>query len=203
MVQTAQQPSTHEAILKACERVLARAGYSRLTMDDVAQEARLTRRSVYLHFPNKQALVSQTIDAIVERTRQAMREAFNAGKTGLDGLRRMLVARIQVRCVEVSPMHHTLDEVYRDLYPHDTEGFVSYFTPEAELLAEAIRAGQKDGSVRRIDPDVAGDMLVRATNGLLPSNLTREEMRDLSSALSKLDLLVDVLVAGLAAEVSP
>jgi len=191
--------TVRDAILEGCERALALHGYRRMTMEDVAEAAGLARRTVYLHFPNKEALVSATMDTIVANTQESMREPLRTG-TGLESLRGMLIARILVRLQQVGPFHGSFEEIWHALYPHTTEDYVSYFEPEVQLLAAALRKGVADGSIAlRGEPRTAAEVLVRATNGFMPSNFTRAEVAKRDPVRRKLELFVDILCAGLAA----
>jgi AcrR family transcriptional regulator len=52
-----QKNATHEAILDAVERCLLHGGLDELTFAQVAAEARVSDRTVYRHFPTKEALL--------------------------------------------------------------------------------------------------------------------------------------------------
>src|SRR5262249_16762278 len=56
-----------DAILDAAERLLARYGFKKTTIDDLAREAGIGKGTVYLHFPSKEEVALCTIDRIVER----------------------------------------------------------------------------------------------------------------------------------------
>ena len=49
-------PSTREAILDATDRLLARYGYKKMTIEDLAREVGIGKGSVYLHFPSKEEI---------------------------------------------------------------------------------------------------------------------------------------------------
>ena len=65
-----------ERILAAAEECFSRYGFQKTSMEDVAREAGLSRRSVYRHFPDKAALFKQVgaararifLDEIMRRT---------------------------------------------------------------------------------------------------------------------------------------
>ena len=193
---------SRDAILDGCERALARHGYRRMTMDDVAEAAGLARRTVYLHFPSKEALVSATMDKVVANTQQAMREPLAQG-SGLESLRGMLMARILVRLRQVGPFHGSFEEIWHALYPHTTEDYVSYFEPEVELLVAAVKKGMADGSMTvDVDARTVAEILVRATNGFMPSNFSRAEVAVGESVREKLETFVDMLCRGLASRKS-
>jgi AcrR family transcriptional regulator len=168
-----------------------------MTMEDVAEEARLTRRTIYLHFPNKEALVSATIFQVVARTQDAMLAPLKEG-TGLDSLRGMLIARILVRLEQVGPFHHSLDDMNRALFPHSSEEDQSFYEPEVLLLVLAIEKGIADGSIAPVDARSVAEILLRASNGFLPSNLTPAEVANVDFVRIKLETFVDILSYGIA-----
>jgi AcrR family transcriptional regulator len=61
-----RDPGVDAAIRAATLELLAEAGYARLTMDQVAARARVSKSSLYLRWPNKVALVA---DALQHRAR--------------------------------------------------------------------------------------------------------------------------------------
>src|ERR1041385_8959607 len=67
MTTTAIRRDMREIILDATERLLARYGYQKMTMDDLAREAGIGKRTIYLHFPGKEEVALSSIDRVVER----------------------------------------------------------------------------------------------------------------------------------------
>ena len=61
-----RDPGVDAAIRAATVELLGEAGYARLTMDQVAARARVSKSSLYLRWPNKVALVA---DALQHRAR--------------------------------------------------------------------------------------------------------------------------------------
>lgn len=56
-----RNPGVDEALLRAAIDLLAKAGYARLTMEQVAARAGVGKASLYLRWPNKVALVAEAI----------------------------------------------------------------------------------------------------------------------------------------------
>jgi AcrR family transcriptional regulator len=52
---------TREQILEGAYRLFRRRGYSRVTMDDIATEARFTKRTLYHHFQSKDELLAEVL----------------------------------------------------------------------------------------------------------------------------------------------
>ena len=64
----ATQPiTTRDAILLATDRLLARYGYKKMTIDDLANEVGIGKGSVYLHFSSKEEIALSHIDGIIEK----------------------------------------------------------------------------------------------------------------------------------------
>ena len=55
----AQRRASEEAIISAAYRCFERYGIRKTNMDDIAQEAAVSRATLYRHFPNKEALVDR------------------------------------------------------------------------------------------------------------------------------------------------
>lgn len=75
--------STSARILDAALKVASERGLARLTLDDVAAGAGVSRQTVYRHFGRRDALVTQVIlreEAVVlDRVRQAIDDATTLG----------------------------------------------------------------------------------------------------------------------------
>lgn len=66
------RPAKHAAILDAARRVFLREGYTRASMDAIAAEAGVSKRTVYNHFGDKEGLFS----VIVEQSSASVAEDF-------------------------------------------------------------------------------------------------------------------------------
>src|SRR5438105_15597727 len=71
------RPSTRDAILDAIDRLLGVLGYRKLTIEDVAREAEISRRTFYLHFTGKKqatlACLDRNIGRLVDELRRLAR----------------------------------------------------------------------------------------------------------------------------------
>ncbi|OJH34809.1 TetR/AcrR family transcriptional regulator [Cystobacter ferrugineus] len=60
-------------ILEKAEQCFLAHGYSRVTMDDIATELRMSKKTLYRHFSSKEALGEAAIEAIFARIREELR----------------------------------------------------------------------------------------------------------------------------------
>ncbi len=139
--------STRERILDAAMEVFARFGFRRASMDQVAQEAGLTRQAVYHHFRSKEALFRAAVEALHEGAFAAEVEAGRASEAAGDSLADILAAQIDARfryivcCLtETSEADELLSE--RQLQTRDlTQAFVeSHIGLHAETIDRVCAA---------------------------------------------------------------
>src|SRR3954451_19841116 len=70
MVAIAPKSAVKDAILDATDRLLARFGYRKMTVEDIAAEAGIGKGTIYLHFSSKEEVVLSHVDRIVDHLKQ-------------------------------------------------------------------------------------------------------------------------------------
>ena len=196
-VRTRPMPTTRDRILDAAERLLARFGYKKTTMEDIAREAGLGKRTLYLHFPSKEAVALSTIDRIVDRLTGQLREVAAAVGPPEERLREMLLRRVLVRFDSVRHYSHSLDELFESLRPAYMARRARYFAAEAQVVADLLAEGRRLGAFACDDPEATAHTLLLATNSLLPYSLTARELGKREDVKQKALRIVDLLLAGL------
>ena len=197
MKDASQSKNTRDAILDATDLLLARYGYKKMTIDDLAHEVGIGKGSVYLHFPSKEEIALSHIDRIIERLKDKLYLISLESLTPSEKLNKMLMARVLYRFDSIQHYSQSLNELLAYLRPKLLERRTRYFEEEAKILARVIEDGQvaKDFSVG--DPLDLARTLVTATNSLLPYSLSGFELGD-RRVLQKTALeLADLLIRGL------
>jgi AcrR family transcriptional regulator len=192
------QVSIRDAILDATDRLLARYGYKKMTIDDLAAEVGIGKGSVYLHFTSKQEIALSHIDRIIERL-QIRLNAIAARKTPVEErLRLMLVERVLFRFDSVQHYTQSLDDLLAGLRPRLLERRKKYFGEEAQIFAAVIDEGISAGNFGRADSLETAHTLLQATNGLLPYSLSTQELGARSQLETKVKRIAQLIVNGLA-----
>ena len=142
-----------EQILDATERLLGRLGYQKTTMDDIAQEAGVARRSIYLHFDSKEAVALGTIDRIVDRLLERLEKLATTEQLAPCRIRDMLAERVLFRFDSVRGYFHSIDEIFRSLRSAYMARRASYFQKEAAIFAKVLIAGRDAGELTIVDPE--------------------------------------------------
>lgn len=186
-----------DAILDAAERLLARYGYRKMTMDDLAREAGIGKGTTYLHFPSKQEVILCSIDRIVDRLLGQLRHIAQSDDAPDRKVRKMLAMRVLFRFDSVKNYSQGLDDLLRALRPAYLVRRRHYFNAEAAILADVLRAGREAGAFTFHDTPTTAHTLLLATNSLLPYSLSRRELGKRKEVEEQVGRIADLLLDGL------
>src|SRR5687768_7816141 len=188
-----------DSILDATDRLLARFGYRKMTVEDIAVEAGIGKGTIYLHFSSKEEVVLSHIDRIVERLKERLREIAGSDATAAERLRLMLMTRVLFRFDSVQ--HYT--QSINDLLAALRAGFLArrahYFEAEAQIFAEVLRAGREAGELSFDDEHATAHALLQATNGLLPYSLSTSELGERADVEQRVSDVADLMLYGVKA----
>lgn len=198
MKDAVQQKTTRDAILDATDRLLARYGYKKMTIDDLAAEVGIGKGSVYLHFSSKEEIALTHIDRIIERLKASLRSIAAKQTSVEDRLLEMLVERVMFRFESVQHYTMSLNELLAHLRPKLLERRERYFDEEAAILASVIAEGQQSSVFADGDALDLAQTLISATNSLLPYSLSVMELGDRKVILERSRKTAEILIRGLA-----
>jgi AcrR family transcriptional regulator len=196
---TATREDIRDLILDATDRLLARYGYRKMTMDDLAQEVGIGKGTIYLHFPSKEEVVLSHVDRIVERLKGELLKVARGGGAPAARLRRMLVARVMYRFDSVQHYTESLSDLLAALRPGLLARRRRHFEEESEVLAEVLREGRRGGDFNFREARAAARTLLTATNALLPYSLSARELGGRAELEAEAARVVDMLLTGLLA----
>lgn len=197
MKQSNRQKTNRDAILDATDRLLARSGYKKMTIDDLANEVGIGKGSVYLHFESKEEIALAHIDRIVDQILKRL-----MGIAGSDGpcderLKTMLVDRVMIRFDSVQPYRQSLDELLASIRSRLVERRKLYFDKEAKIFASVLEEGRKKGVFEFTDAGQTALTVLDASNSLLPYSLIAYELAERSEMEKKANLVANLILKGL------
>ncbi|MBX3118248.1 MAG: TetR/AcrR family transcriptional regulator [Fimbriimonadaceae bacterium] len=193
----AARASTPDVILDATDRLMARYGFRKMTMDDLAKEAGIGKRTIYLHFRSKEDVGLSSIGRVVEQVHRELREIADANEPASIRLRKMLYRRVMGRIEQVKDYAHSLNELFEVVRPSYMARRAEYFEEEKRLLSRVLLEGARatEDCERRAD-SIAESMLL-ATNAFLPYSLTVREIGTPEAIGMKLSAMIDLLLKGI------
>lgn len=192
-----QQKETKEAILDATDRLLARYGYKKMTIDDLAAEVGIGKGSVYLHFSSKEEIALSHIDRIIERLLINLKKIIGQNISCEEKLRRMLIERVLYRFDSVQHYTQSMNDILSALRPKLLERRENYFATEAQIFAEVLDEGKQKQVFGEFDSLSVAEIILTASNSLLPYSLSTQELGERSEIEAKTLRLADLLLNGL------
>jgi TetR/AcrR family transcriptional regulator len=142
---------TRRAILRAAEDVFTALGYDGARMDDIAERVGIRRASLVYHFRDKQTLYEALLDDLfgdlLGRYAAALADAGSPRK------RMLRCIDVWAEQVEQRPgmLRISLWEIARATASKPVP-LASRVQPIVEVIADAVRIGQREGVFRDVDP---------------------------------------------------
>lgn len=194
-------------ILQAAREVFFERGIHHATVDEVAEQAEVSKGTVYLYFDTKEAILAHLLLEGLEKLVSDLEAAFDpaGSRSALDRIRRL--ARVYLKFFQAHPSYFHLISAF------DRGRFQAAVSPELynqvltrslrglEWLVRAVEQGRAEGVLRASDARQAASVIWAGLNGvlvLLDHPLRREvAASDLESLYAT---MTDVLMQGLAAD---
>ena len=136
------------AILAAAEQVIIARGFAEASIDGIARAAGLAAGTVYLYFPNKEALFQDLLSSKVRQLNDAV-----AAETGKDRVFAKTLPAVVQAMFQHFEAHHGFFEIFvRERVElsrgaPQTEGVLAEIEAGTRQMTEWISAAQKAGSV--------------------------------------------------------
>lgn len=191
-----QSREVREALLDATDRLLARSGYQKMTIDELANEVGIGKGSVYLHFTSKEEIALSHIDRIIERLKGELEIIAKREISGAEKLRQMLIKRVLFRFDSVQHYTQSINDLLSALRPNLLARRKSYFEEESKIFARVIEEGISQNTFAAGNSQEIAEILLLATNSLLPFSLTTKELGERADIEAKTLRLANLLLNG-------
>lgn len=190
---------TGEAILDAAERLLARYGYNKMTMSDLAEEAGIGVGTTYLHFPGKAEVALAVVDRSHERVIEKLRETACSAAPPPHRLREMLQMRVLLRYEAVRNRSHQIEELKNAMRQQMLiqQCRRRWFDVEMILFGKVLQEG-RDQKIFELDDALnTAETLLWAMDALMPRNLKAQDYEDPEAFADKAQRIVEMLLRSL------
>lgn len=192
-----QTVEVREAILDATDDFLARFGYKKMTIDNLAQVVGIGKGSIYLHFASKEEIALSHVDRIVDRLKTELNIIAAQNASPAERLRQMLLLRVLHRFDSVQHYTQSLNDILSAIRPKLLARRKIYFQEEAEIFAVVIEEGQKNDDFESGNALELSEAFLQATNSLLPFSLTAQELGEREEIEAKTLRIADLLLKGI------
>lgn len=150
-------------ILDLTEERLFRIGYRHMSVDEIAQAAGISKRTLYQLFPSKREIAAQALARFIEQMEKAVQECIQENEDPVDRLRAIIAFISQ----QVSkPEKAFFEDLPRSL-PAIWSKFEEMRRSVILDLENTISEGIKQGSIREdLNPQVVVRALLGAVNAV-------------------------------------
>ena len=193
----AQREDIRDLILDGVDHLLAKFGYKKMTMEDLAQEVGIGKGTIYLHFPSKKDVTLSHIDRIVKRLLIQLRLIAESEESPEEKLKKMLITRVLFRFDSVRNYSQSLNDLLASLRGALMSLRETHFLKEASVLEVVLHEGRRNGRFQFSDVNAVAQGLIWATNSLLPYSLTTRELGKRKEVEEKASRVADLLLYGL------
>jgi AcrR family transcriptional regulator len=193
----ARQANIRDLILDGVDVMLARFGYRKMTMEDLARQVGIGKGTIYLHFPGKEELALAHVDRIVERLVLRLHEIAAGPDSPPERIRAMLVTRVLFRFDSVVHYSQNLNDLLSAVRKELLVRRQGHFEKEARELAQVLEAGREQGVLACPDSRITAQLLIWSTNSMLPFNLTARELGNRDELEERVSRLAGLLLTGL------
>ena len=171
-----------ESVIDAAERIFFSKGFEHATMNDVAEEAELSKGALYLYFHSKNELCM----AILQRSLQILKEIFeilrdDKNLTGIEKFPKL--AELFITFAKEHPNHYDSLLSYRehrDNCPATGKIIKSTIKENKNInniISDIIKMGQADNTIKK---DIYADKLSLSLwgnfTGIMPSSILSEKV---------------------------
>jgi AcrR family transcriptional regulator len=192
-----RRAAKHEAILGAAQSLFSRYGFRRTSIDEIASEAGIAKGTVYLYFPNKQAVFRAVAERVAEHVLAGTQAAYERETAVAPRVLAMLEAKFvhMFEVVHATPhareLIDTKNGTAADVFERADRRYEELL---ARALAEADAGGELSLARAELSASAAAALVVRCAHG---SGAGLGPSPSLRTYRKRLRELVPVLVRGL------
>jgi len=203
MPRVAAPPDVREAVLDAANRIMDGAGFKKMTMEAIAQEAGIGKATIYGYFENKEAVALSVIRRSQEKELKQWRELRVLDLPPEARVRKMLVCLVLSGFDRARKCQRSMDETFSALRQLILQKRFQFNRELADLLVDVLNEGVENAQFCCPNLDHSAQALITSVSGLYPTNLSPEELGGRDEIEDRAHQVVDLMLNGLLARREP
>ncbi len=180
-------------IQAASQTLFSRFGLKKVTTDDIAREARVSKATVYKIYSNKSDIFNDVVQLEAKELLEAVKKAV-AGETTVEAkFRSHLVTKFS-KLRQLVNFYHVTSGVTNEHWPHIEMVRKDYIKAEQKILVSILEGGIASGELDVKDVDLTAQMMIIA----LKAQEYEWMIDSLDVSLEQyVDLMVSVMLNGI------
>ena len=188
-------------ILDAAENRFARFGFSKVTMDEIAQDIGLAKASLYYYYPTKEnifrAVIARKQDKFLENTKGILQHPDPAREKLKAYVRQRIALGNQL--LNFSSLNSTF---WQESKPGFKDLFVAFSRQEMNIITTIVSEGKQNDEFEVASPEKTAELILHVLQGLRlrffqatqAHGETHEQIEDFEK---QVELLIDTLLQGI------
>jgi AcrR family transcriptional regulator len=179
-----------DRIIQACTELIAQRGLKSFTVDELAAQAGISKRTLYRYFPSKEAVIQAVLNRFMEETAQHIDNVLAKEKNPVN----IMHSVIQYLTGKARFLNNSqVLSDFRQYYPYLWQQIDDFRTQKMGSVLQMIITDNPNSLVQNMDPRIMIQVVLASVQSvanpefILKNNLTFEEvLRQLSYLLSSL-----------------
>ncbi|WP_019244293.1 MULTISPECIES: TetR/AcrR family transcriptional regulator [Bacillus] len=142
--------NTEQRIIEEGKKLIEIYGFRKFTMDELAQNLRISKRTIYLHYKNKNELISSICDSIIATDLEEMKTIINQKDDYVEKLRAVFFL------YNIKMLRKKYLNELRKFFPHDWEKFRAFSENRRDYVRQIYREGVEKGIFIKKCPQIPG-----------------------------------------------
>lgn len=148
-------------IVRSAQLLFTQFGLRKITTDDIATEASVSKATIYKYFKNKTEIFNRVIHDEADSLLASIREAVNAEEKAVEKLRAHLLIRLG-KVSDFLNFYRVTQESWSDDWPNISQVRTDFLRKEQRAVAEILESGVQSGELQIEDTGKTAYILVLA-----------------------------------------
>ena len=154
-----------ELILQAAQHRFALYGYTKATMDEIAEDIGMAKASLYYYFPTKETIFRSVVQheqaEFLSHIQTVIEDKFLASQKFLEYIR--LRVKLTEQLNNLSPMHQ---QGWNEVRPIFKDIFADFIQQELRRITQILQEGKKNNEFQLDHPQKIALMILHILQGL-------------------------------------
>ena len=191
---TTRKELKKEIITNEAQKIFARYGLAKTSVDEIAKAARMGKASLYHYFESKEDIFKEVVEAEMRALTEKIRQAVSRQSTPQKKIKANIMVSVE-QLGQMANIKSALEDSYLDHHAFIKEIREKVFIHEIENIKEILHEGVKSGAFKIRDIELTSFVIVAAIKSLLLHPRTQS----LSAAEKErgIDKLLELLFDGI------
>jgi AcrR family transcriptional regulator len=186
--------SKEAVILKAAQKLFSQFGLRKVTTDDIARVAHVSKATIYKHYSNKSAIFDDVVTREFESLLETIREAVAKETDTRARFRAHLLTKMR-KLHELVNLYRVTQETWGEYWPYVVDVRNRFIAEETAIVRDILARGNESGELSVSDIDVTAHIMVVALKSMeFPWALEGLDLR----LEQYVDAMIELIVTGLA-----